>query len=350
MIVYVDDKGNPLSTVTEGAPASTPVPSEAAYTPPAAETTPSSEAPAYTPAPSSEAPASSAPAATSEAPVYSSPAPVETPSSSSAAAAPSASSGSSDGSFPLGISYSPYIVGGCKDAAAVLADFQKFTGYGAVRLYGVDCDQVASGVAAAKATGKKLILGIYYLTDVATDVQTIATAVGGDWSLVSLVTIGNEDVNRGTSVDTVLGALSVGRSALRAAGYTGPISTVDTFDKIIANPSLCKASDIATANCHAFFTSSISASGAGAYVKEQEEAVKKACGGKQTLITESGWPKAGDTNGDAVPSLENQATAIGTLKSSFSDSNIVLFSAFDDAWKQDGAGTFNAEKFWGILS
>ncbi|KAK4946877.1 Cell surface mannoprotein mp65, partial [Elasticomyces elasticus] len=127
------------------------------------------------------------------------------------------------------------------------------------------------------------------------------------------------------------------------------IVTVDTFVAIIANPELCRASDYAAANCHAFFDGGVTAQGAGAFVLSQAQAVSKACGGKNTVITESGWPSQGNANGAAVPSLSNQKDAINSLKSHFS-SNMVLFTAFNDMWKKNNAGTFGAEQYWGIIN
>jgi exo-beta-1,3-glucanase (GH17 family) len=232
-----------------------------------------------------------------------------------------------------------------------LADFKMMDGYSIVRIYGVDCNQVSSAIAAAKSTGKKLIVGIYDITQIGSAVSTISSAAGDDWSTISLITVGNEELNKGaSSVSGVVQAVNNVRSSLRAAGYQGPVSTVDTFDQVIANKALCDASDITTVNCHAYFTSSVTADQAGQYVLDQVANVRKVCGdGKKVLVTESGWPKSGDSNGAAVASVANQQAAISSLKDKFGNANIILFSAFDDGWKQDYAGTFNAEKHWGIL-
>lgn len=194
----------------------------------------------------------------------------------------------------------------------------------------------------------KIMAGVYDITDVASEITLIVSAANGDWSAIDTVSVGNEVINSGTgTVAEVVSAVNQAKSLLSAAGYTGNVVTVDTFNAIIANPELCRVSDFAAANCHAFFDSSITADQAGSYVKEQAQQVQNACNGKLTIITESGWPSNGQTNGAAVPSEANQQAAISSLRSSFSD-NLVLFSAFNDYWKENFPGSFDAEQYWGI--
>ena len=194
----------------------------------------------------------------------------------------------------------------------------------------------------------KLFAGIWDVGNVADEAQLIIDAAKGDWRAIDTISVGNEVINSGSgTVDQVVSAVKQAKSILSAAGFAGNVVTVDTSDQIINNPQLCEVSDFAAANCHAFFDASVTASGAGAYVKKQAQLVQQACGGKNTIITESGWPWKGESNGAAVPSKANQKAAIGSLRNAFSR-NIILFSAFNDAWKQDYKGTFGTEKYWGI--
>lgn len=146
----------------------------------------------------------------------------------------------------------------------------------------------------------------------------------------------------------VTAAIDQVRSTLKAAGYNGPVVTVDTMVAMKANPDLCHASDYCAINCHAFFDGNVAADGAGPFVLDWAQQVSKAAGGKTVVITETGWPTQGDTNGKAVPSKENQDAAIASIKEAFAQ-NAILYSAFNDLWKKDSANTHNAEKFWGIM-
>lgn len=66
------------------------------------------------------------------------------------------------------------------------------------------------------------------------------------------------------------------------------------------------------------------------------------CTGKEIRFTECGWPTAGAANGKAIPSLENQRIAISKTLEAFPDA--ILFTAFDDLWKEDRDTTKGTEK------
>ncbi|KZF18913.1 glycoside hydrolase family 17 protein [Xylona heveae TC161] len=250
-----------------------------------------------------------------------------------------------------GLSYSPYNDdGSCKSQDQVNGDFDKIDGYDLVRIYGVDCNQVSTVLSAAKGKGMKLFAGLFDISNVDGDIQTIVSAANGDWSSFDTVAVGNELLNsKSASADDVVNAIKTARGLLNGAGFSGSVVTVDTAAAITSNTELCDASDYVALNCHAFFDDNVEASGAGPYVLSQAQEVSAACNNKKTVITESGWPSQGDSNGKAVPSTENQKSAIDSLKNSFS-SNLILFTAFNDMWKKNNAGTFNAEQYWGILS
>jgi len=249
-----------------------------------------------------------------------------------------------------GISYSPYHSDqSCKSESEVAQDIQAMisAGYSTFRLYGVDCNQVANCLAAIKGSNAKIFAGIYDVNSVASEVQQLISQVGGDWSSISTVSILNEAVNDGTcSVAQAVSLTQQSKSTLVAAGYSGPVINVDTFNQIIANPELCSAGDFVGANCHPYFAG-VSSSQAGQYVQSQLQAVQSACGGKQVLITETGWPTAGDTDGSAVPSVQDQQAALASIKSSLS-SDYILFCAFNDLWKSPGAQ--NVEQHWGVMT
>ena len=188
--------------------------------------------------------------------------------------------------------------------------------------------------------------------DIDSYVKTLSQAVkdnGGDWSIIAGVSVENERVNdRDETVSAVVDAINRARSALRGLGYNGPVAAVDTVPAILDNPAICQASDIVMANIHPFFDTHTNAEGAGQFVQDQIALLKNKCNNKRVVVTESGWPSAGDSHDNAVPSPANQQTALNSLKSKFSG-DLFFHNAFDDDWKQDWDGSFNAEKHWGIL-
>ncbi|PYI30673.1 glycoside hydrolase, partial [Aspergillus indologenus CBS 114.80] len=251
-----------------------------------------------------------------------------------------------------GIAYTPYTADGtCKPSAQITHDLTQLaaSGYAVVRLYGTDCDQTRLVLAAAREPGLRVVAGLADLTHVADDLARIIDAAADDWRPIHTVAIGNELLHSGRNTAAeIVGAVQAARATLRGAGYDGPVVAVDTVAALLAHPGVCAVSDYCAANCHAFFDEDVEAEGAGAFVRAQVGS--KSNRNKKVVITESGWPHAGQPNGKAVPSLENQRAAVRSLREAFAGgSSLVLFSAFDDLWKVDNGDTFGAEKFWGIL-
>ncbi|KAF4545682.1 Cell wall glucanase [Lasiodiplodia theobromae] len=280
----------------------------------------------------------------------------------------SVASGSDGDGF--GIGYNPYNGDGtCKDHDSITQDINSLKGYGMVRLYGTDCNQLDAVVPAVKnSPGMKLFLGIWHCetTDVAmAEANTIVNAVNnyldGDWSLIHTVSVGNEVIDRGeASVDSLLATLKAVKNMLRPFGV--PVVTVETpgvFQGV--GKSLCQASDYTAINAHPFFDKSGSwtdPSRAGEFTAVMESILGD-CGHDRTVIAETGWPHGSDLGSDyfssrnlPVPSPENHLVAIDSLRKAYADrkQNLVVFSAFDDLWKKDTDLTMGVEHYWGILN
>lgn len=253
----------------------------------------------------------------------------------------------------FGVSYAPYRADRqCKTQGDVDSDMKKYAGqFGIVRIYGTDCNQVAMLYKAAKANGFKLFLGIFEPKILQDEANNIIKAINGDWGVVDTISVGNERVNgKLSSPQEMVNLVGQTRNIFRKAGYNGPVVTVDTFNAALDHPELCKASDYCAVNAHAFFDGSNVASNAGNWLAGTVKNLKSKIGGQRVVITETGWPNKGDTNAKAVPSLANQKAAVDSIRASFKDSpgDIILFSAFNDLWKTNFQGSFNAEQFWGL--
>jgi len=318
-------------------PSPTPAPAPSSQAPPPPPPPP--------PAPSSQAPPPPPPAPTPEKPA------VEAPSSPPKAA--------SNDRFPVGVTYDPFKVGGCKTEEEITNEMNNMKDFGIIRIYGMGCNVIPLTVKAAKANNQKIMAGVYRSADpnnnenIETVVSVLSNAIkqyaGGDWSIISAVSVENEKVNsKQMTVSDVIDAIQNARDALRSAGYNGPVGAVETAPATIDNPSICAESDLAMVNIHAFFDTHASAKDAGSFVQGQVDMVKKACPNKRVIITESGWPHQGDSHDNAVASPEAQKTAMDSIRAQF-NGDVFLFNAFDSNWKTDDAYTHNAEKYWGIL-
>lgn len=339
-VVYVDQFGNKISG---GQSQETQAPAPPAYSAPQQDQAP--------PASSYEAPAPPA----YSAPAYSAPASSASQAQQSSAPASSSapSSDDSEGSG-LGITYSPYNSDKtCKTADQIAKDLATIDGYSMIRMYGTDCDQTGPIMKAAKSKNMKVMAGLFDIKDVNSQIETLKAAVASDcendWSVIDTVSVGNEGVNNGQySVSDVKAAVNAAKSAL-PSDFKGSVVTVDTFIAVINNPELCSVGDYTAVNCHAYFDGGVTAEKSGQWVLEQAQHVSQACGNpdRKVVITEAGWPSKGQTHGQAVPSYENQQAAVKDLKSAFT-SNLFLFTAFNDYWKQNSADTYGVEAYWGI--
>lgn len=351
--VYEDGKTASIETRTPGIAAATPAPQRVESASSSVEPTPTPESsasddasssgaaplsPVQAYAESSSTEAASPPPTAEAAP----PAPSTTKASAPSPAHPPTSNG-------LGICYSPYNADGtCKTQDQVNSDFNSLASYSTVRIYGVDCNQVSTVHSAASSKNMKIFAGLLTISNVGGDLGSMIKQLNGHFDdTITTISIGNELVDMGkASPGDVVAALGTARDILGKAGYTGSIVTVDTFNALIAHPELCTASDYCAANAHSYFDGTIEPSGAGAWVQKQVHRISDAAGGaKKVVVTESGWPHSGNSNGVAVPSPENQAKAMQSIRNAFG-ADLFLFSAFDDKWKADGA--FGVEKYWGI--
>jgi exo-beta-1,3-glucanase (GH17 family) len=302
------------------------------------------------------APVQSSSAAPVSSVVSSSSAAVVQSSSTSSAASSATSVAATSGGW--GFAYSPYMAdSSCKTQDQVNADFAAIpSGYSTVRLYGVDCNQITTGIVAAKKYGFKIFAGLYNYGSVSADTQTIITAVNGDWSTISTIAVGNEWVNNGvTDPAGVATAVSTAKGLLKAAGYTGKLVSVDTLAATKQYPALCNNADIdfCAVNCHPFFDTNTDAASAGSFITTQITELRALLSNPnmEIVITETGWPSSGTSHDKAVVSKDAQTTAIAAIKSAFSSnqSNLFLFSTFNDYWKVNSAALYNAEQAWGYL-
>lgn len=342
VIVWVDQNGVPVSTSTKDfVSVATTAPAVAAAAAAPAENVQVAAAPEVASPVVQSTSSTAPPPATSSSP------------SSQPSSQPSTPAGNG-----YGFSYSPYNADhSCKTQDQVNTDFDHIAnqGFSLVRIYGVDCNQTATVLSAAKNKGMKVFAGIFSLSNLSGDVQTIASAANGDWSHFHTISVGNELVNSGTaSPAAVVAAIGEVRRLLGEHGFPqdGNVVTVDTLVAARANPSLCDASSYCAVNCHPFFDGKTAAADAGNFLQTQIPTLANVLANKnqKIVVTETGWPWKGVTNGAAVPTLENQQKALSSIKQAFTSnpSDVVLFTAFNDMWKTNDAAQYQAEQFWGM--
>lgn len=249
------------------------------------------------------------------------------------------------------MTYSPYTASGdCKDQGTVSADIAKLAamGFTSVRVYSTDCSTLEFVGQAARDNKIKVILGVFISETGISGAQPQVDAIAkwAQWDLVELIVVGNEAVFNGRcSASDLAGFIGSAKWAFKNAGFTGAVSTTDELSVWQSSGSAwCDVVDVVTANLYAFFNPNTAAENAGDFIQAQINDLSAICPGKEVYVMESGWPSAGECNGKACPSPENQATAIKGIQQS-SGAKVVFFSYEDEQWKKPGQ--FGVEQHWG---
>ncbi|KAF7559704.1 hypothetical protein G7046_g4450 [Stylonectria norvegica] len=266
------------------------------------------------------------------------------------------SGGLTGGNDHFGITYTPYQAenGDCKSSDAVSADIKglKDSGFEIVRVYSTDCNTLETVGSACSEHGLQMIIGIfvkdtgcsYEVEDIKEQVDAIAA--WADWSKVNLFVVGNEAIMNGfCSASELAELVTVVKS--KCPEYTGPWTISETLN-IWQQPevasAICDVVDVTGANIHPYFNPEVSPDMAGDFVSGQLELLREICSGNDVINLECGWPTKGSCNGLACPGLDEQATAIKSIRDSCGDKT-VFFSYEDDMWK--AAGECGCEQSWG---
>ncbi|ETI24166.1 hypothetical protein G647_03535 [Cladophialophora carrionii CBS 160.54] len=252
-----------------------------------------------------------------------------------------------------GLTYSPYTAqGGCKDAGTVAADLAVIAqkGFSTVRVYSTDCGTLENIGKSARDNGLKLILGVWISSTGISGAQGQVWDIinWGQWDLVQLIVVGNEAVFNGyASAGELAGFIGSSAQAFKNAGYTGAVTTTEPlsiWEDSSSASAFCSVVDVVGANLYAFFNAAVTADKAGGFIQAQINILNNVCSGKPVFVLESGWPHAGNCNGAACPSPENQATALKGIQSTVG-AQVVFLSYEDEPWKEPGQ--FGVEQFWG---
>lgn len=268
------------------------------------------------------------------------------------------SSSSSSGSLspPSVIVYSPYNNDGtCKDYDSVETDlkFIYSKGISKLRIYGADCATFTAVLPVAASLGMTVNQGLWISSEGVDSIdgytsQLISYGEENGWDIFDFITVGNEAVNAGyVTVSELISKISSVKSQLNDAGYSGLITTSEPPATFISSPELCTESDIdfVGINPHSYFNENLYAYESGAYVTAQKSQVEEICS-KLAFITETGYPSQGDTNGNNVPSAENQYIAIKSIIDS-TGGDVTILTTYNDFWKEPGP--YGIEQYFGTI-
>ncbi|KAJ2713567.1 hypothetical protein H4R19_002182 [Coemansia spiralis] len=256
-----------------------------------------------------------------------------------------------------GLGFSPYNDdGSCADLGKVTSQLEAVAKIASnIRLYATDCSQLANAMQAISNSG--LSLGVHAgiwassgpdRVNAELD-QFVAAAKKYDRALIKGLSVGNEALRNGVSVDQLIGHIQNVRARLKAEGLGGiPVYTTEVDTAF--TPALVDACDLLQINLQVVFGSAFTSTSASAHeVISRADAFKsKFARGKSVQIGEAGWPSAGKL-GPFPLTLDNQkgfARAFKCLVDK-TDYNYFYFEAKDALWK---SGQSLPEQSFGVFS
>ena len=212
------------------------------------------------------------------------------------------------------------------------------------RTYGVDGGLEDAGWL-LHLLGKEAIIGAWLGPNRDTNRTQVSTlirlATAGD---VDMAVVGSEVLHRGDlPVEELVAALKEARSAIPTSV---PVTTADTWQMYLAHPELLSVVDVVYVNYYPYW-SGVPIEHAMTTLAAWHDEVVAYAAGRPVIVSETGWPSAGDTVGAAVPSEDNASRFFLEFVTwaRMNDVEYTYFSAIDEPWKADHEGPQGAH--WG---
>lgn len=212
------------------------------------------------------------------------------------------------------------------------------------RTYGVDGGLEDAGWL-LHLLGKEAIIGAWLGSEEASNQTQIDTLIrlakAGD---VDMAVVGSEVLHRGDlPVETLIAALKDARSQIPRSV---PVTTADTWEQYLAHPELLAVVDAVYVNYYPYW-SGVSIDSAMDTLAAWHDEVVAFAAGRPVIVSETGWPSAGDTVGSAVPSEDNASRFFLEFVTwaRMNDVEYTYFSAIDEPWKAQYEGPQGAH--WG---
>ena len=162
---------------------------------------------------------------------------------------------------------------------------------------------------------------------------------------VDIAAVGNEVMFRKDMTEEEL--LEYINRVKKAIPSSIPVGYVDNYYEFSFRSRITDVCDVILANCYPYWDG-CSIDYSLHHMQNMFETVKSYGGGKNVIITETGWPSQGGSHGGAFASKENAMKYfIETQKwSNQKEIEMFYFSSFDESWKVGAEGDVGA--YWGI--
>ena len=198
----------------------------------------------------------------------------------------------------------------------------------------------------AKKHGLKNMVGAWLSDNLEKNELEIETLIQlGKEGCIDIAAVGNEVLYRNDlTLEKLLDYIKRVKEALPnvSVGY------VDAYYEFSKHPELIEISDVILSNCYPYWESSPIDDSLDHMQQMFHQATDAAGKRKKVIITETGWPSQGGSEGGAVASEENSMkyfinTQLWSLKENVA---IFYFSSFAESWKVGDEGDVGA--YWGL--
>lgn len=241
--------------------------------------------------------------------------------------------------------------GSCHNANDVLQYVKKFKSHGImnIRTYSQECNQLTNIINAIESVDPAMkVMAAVWIAGTAGDDKEIGTLISTLNSagrakvrqVVKGITVGNEVIFSG-SVSSAALVQKIQKVKSATASFGIPVGTVDTPNTYPSN--VIDACDVIGVNIHPYF-GGVPVAQAGSNMMATYKAFVGKTKGKSLFVGETGWPTAGKTNGQSVPSVPNLQSYVNQMRQM--NIKYYYFEAQDASWKN--AGSNGVETHWGL--
>ena len=197
----------------------------------------------------------------------------------------------------------------------------------------------------AKKHGLKNMVGAWLSSDLEKNEVEIEALINlGKEGCVDIAAVGNEVLYRNElSLEQLINYIHRVKEALPniKVGY------VDAYYKFSMYPELVDACDVILSNCYPYWEGCPMEYSLSHMQKMYNQAIGVSKG-KKVIITETGWPNEGGSEGGAHSTNENAMKYFINTQVWAANNNVesFYFSSFDESWKVGDEGSVGA--YWGL--
>lgn len=165
---------------------------------------------------------------------------------------------------------------------------------------------------------------------------------------VDVACVGTETLLRGDlTPQQLISCLNQVREGLKDKRI--PVTTADSAGKLMESPNVRNACDLLMPNIYPYWEGVAVEDALSSFTSTMRD-MELCSQGKEVLVSETGWPTAGQTKKQAVPGEAQAAAYFNAVRDwSRSTGTVVLwFDAADEPWKKSAEGEAGAH--WGLMT